>query len=225
MSNRSPVPSSVDPTETVPAGNFCEWLEQMRASLRGDAGTDVPCGTCVGCCVSSYHIPIRPDDAAAREAIPAELLVAAPGQPKGHLMMGYMEDGTCPMLRVGKCSIYNERPQTCRDYDCRIFAAAGIDAGGPDKFVINKRVNEWRFAYPSEADQRAHQAVLSAAAFIRDKRGSFPGGRGPTAPTGVAVLAIKAYALFLNPAVRSLSDEEIARAVVDASRAFDSAKP
>jgi uncharacterized protein len=225
MTDPSSVPISMDPTESVPAGNFCEWLEQMRASLRGDAGTDVPCGSCVGCCVSSYHIPIRLDDAAAREAIPAELLVAAPGQPKGHLMMGYMEDGTCPMLRDRKCSIYSERPQTCRDYDCRIFAAAGIDAGGPDKFVINKRVNEWRFAYPSEADRRAHEAVLSAAAFIRDKRASFPGGRGPTAATGIAVLAIKVYEVFLDPTVRSFADVEIARAVVDASRAFDSANP
>src|SRR3954464_10590681 len=89
----------------VPAGDFCAWLEQMRASLRGDVGTDVPCGSCVGCCVSSYHIPIRLQDAAARSVIPPVLLVRAPGQPSGHSMMGYMEDGTCPMLHGGKCSI------------------------------------------------------------------------------------------------------------------------
>ena len=208
-------------SEHVPAGNFCEWLEQMRASLRGDAGTDVPCGTCIGCCVSSYHIPIRPQDAAAREAIPAELLVVAPGQPNGHLMMGYMEDGTCPMLRAGQCSIYDKRPQTCRDYDCRIFAAAGIDAGGPDKFVINKRVNEWRFSYPTELDKQTHDAVLATSAFVRAKRWSFPGGRAPTAPTGIAVLAIKAYAVFLTPDRYSRSDEETAMAIIRASGEFD----
>jgi Fe-S-cluster containining protein len=216
-----PITTSAEMTETVLAGVFSEWLARMRASLLGDVGTDVPCGTCVGCCVSSYHIPIRPEDAAAREAIPAELLVAAPGQAKGHLMMGYMEDGTCPMLRAGQCSIYDRRPQTCRDYDCRIFAAAGIDAG-PGKPVINKRIHEWRFSYPNDADKRAHDAVLAAASFIRDKRASFPGGRAPTAPTGIAVLAIKVYSVFLTDTARSLSDAETARAIIDASRAFDS---
>ena len=209
---------SSDPSLAVPAGNFSDWLARMRASLLGDVGTDVPCGSCVGCCVSSYHIPIRPEDAAAREVIPKELLVAAPGQPEGHLMMGYMDDGTCPMLRVGQCSIYDRRPQTCRDYDCRIFAAAGINAG-PGKPVINQRINEWRFSYPSEADRRAHDAVLAAATFIRNKRESFPGARAPTAPTGIAVLAIKTYQVFQESAARS--DEEIARAIIQASRQFD----
>ncbi|MFL6575322.1 MAG: YkgJ family cysteine cluster protein [Povalibacter sp.] len=194
----------------------------MRASLLGDIGTDVPCGTCVGCCVSSYHIPIRPADARARSAIPAEYLVAAPGQPSGHLMMGYLEDGTCPMLKAGKCSVYEHRPQTCRDYDCRIFAAAGIDAGGPEKHVINKRIHEWSFSYPSDTDQRAHEAVLAAAAFIRENKSSFPGGRAPTAPTGIAVLAIKVYKLFLDPHVRSRPATETALAIIQASGEFDS---
>ena len=137
-------------------------------------------------------------------------------------MMKYLEDGACPMLRAGKCSIYEHRPQTCRDYDCRIFAAAGIDAGGADKAVINKRVREWRFSYPHDADRRAHAAVLAAAAFIRDKRASFPGGRAPTAPTGIAVLAIKSYSVFLDPDA-SRADAETARQIVNFSREFDAA--
>jgi uncharacterized protein len=214
---------SSDPSLAVPAGNFSDWLARMRASLLGDVGTDVPCGSCVGCCVSSYHIPIRPEDAAAREVIPTKLLVAAPGQSEGHLMMGYMDDGTCPMLRAGQCSIYDRRPQTCRDYDCRIFAAAGIDAG-PGKPVINQRISEWRFSYPSEADRRAHEAVLAAANFIRNKRESFPGGRAPTAPTGIAVLAVKTYTVFVQERM-GRSDEETAKAIIQASREFDAQRP
>jgi Fe-S-cluster containining protein len=209
------------PESHVAAGPFGEWLAQTRASLRGEGGTDVPCGDCVGCCVSSYFIPLRPADKQALAVIPADLLVIAPGQSHGHRMMGYREDGTCPMLNTGKCSIYQQRPQTCRDYDCRVFAAAGIDAGGADKHVINKRVHEWRFTYATDADRLAHNAVLAAATFIKNKRASFPGGRAPTAPTGIAVLAIKVYPLFLSSDSPSRSEADTATAIIKASGEFD----
>jgi Fe-S-cluster containining protein len=212
-----------DSTHTVPAGNFREWLAEARASLLSDVGSNVPCGDCVGCCVSSYYIPLRLQDRAARERIPASFIVQASGQPPDHAMMGYREDGTCPMLSAGKCTIYAHRPQTCRDYDCRIFAAAGMNAGGPDKHVINNRVNAWRFSYPTEEDRQAHDAVLSAAAFIREKKSCFPGGRAPTAPTGIAVLAIKTYTVFLDADWRSKSDTDIAMEIVKASGEFDAA--
>jgi len=127
-------------------------------------------------------------------------------------------DGVCQMLDAGKCTIYADRPQTCLDYDCRIFTAAGLEAG---KTVIDRRVRQWRFTYPTRADREAHDAVLAAASFIRSKRGSFPANRAPTAPTGIAVLAIKVYDMFLDPGAVSRSDTEIATAIVEASRTFD----
>jgi uncharacterized protein len=136
-------------------------------------------------------------------------------------MMGYLEDGKCPMLNAGQCSIYADRPQTCRDYDCRIFAAAGIDAGGPDKHVINRRVHEWRFEYASAADKLAHEAIRRTAQFVQQRKSSFPGGRAPTAPTGIAVLAIKSYGVFLDENVHAKSDTEVALAIIAASGAFD----
>lgn len=203
------------------AGPFSAWLATARESLRSDVGTDVPCGDCVGCCVSSYFIPLRPHDEAALAAVPAELLLDAPASESGNKMMGYRADGTCPMLHERKCKIYHQRPQTCRDYDCRIFAAAGIEAGGPQKAVINDRVQRWRFTYPTHADRLAHDAVLTAATFIRTRKDSFPGGRAPTAPTGIAVLAIKAYTIFLDPQSSTSDDASLAKAIVEASRAFD----
>lgn len=213
------------PQRSVAAGAFSSWLEQVRASLLNDEGADVPCGDCVGCCVSSYFIPVRPQDRQALEVIPKALLVTAPGAPQGHRMMGYLPDGLCPMLHAGKCSIYHARPQTCRDYDCRIFAAAGIDAGGADKFIINERVHAWQFDYPDAADRRAHDAVLAAATFIKDHRSSFPGGRAPTAPTGIAVLAIKVYDVFLDAHNDARSETAIAMAIIKASGAFDAGQP
>jgi Fe-S-cluster containining protein len=218
-------PPSHDSTDAIAAGSFGEWLTGMRAVLRGHGGTAVPCGDCVGCCVSSYHVPIRPADREALRSIPAELLVRAPGMAPDHRMMRHHENGLCPMLEDRKCTIYSARPQTCRDYDCRIFAAAGIDAGGPDKHVINRRVRAWRFSYGTEADRATHEAVLATSAFIEAKRDCFPGERAPTAPTGIAVLAIKAYTVFLeagSPAgERPRTDRETAIAIIDASRKFD----
>jgi hypothetical protein len=134
--------------------------------------------------------------------------------------MAAQPDGTCPMLSEGKCTIYEDRPQTCRDYDCRVFAAARIEAGGTDKEVINRRVRQWRFTYPRESDRNAHEAVAAAAAFIRGKRSSFPGQLAPLGRTGVAVLACESYGVFLQTQIDEMTDREIARAMLDASREF-----
>lgn len=202
---------------TVDAGSFGAWLAHTRAALRGEGGVDVPCGACVGCCISSYPIPLRPTDTRAIDAVPAELSAYTPN---GQLMMIAREDGTCPMFRSGLCTIYDARPQTCRDYDCRVFAAAGIAAGGPERTVINRRVNEWRFSYANEDERRQHAAVRAAAAFIRDKAEVFP-ARVPNTPTGIAVLAIKTYPVFLRPDLGAQSDAQIADAILATCRAFD----
>lgn len=215
------------PSETpngVAAGPFSQWLRQARRSLSGNEGSDVPCGDCVGCCVSSYSVQLRPEDHRAIERIPVAFVVSARGFPSGHLTMRALPNGSCPMLDTGKCSIYRGRPQTCLDYDCRIFAAAGIDAGGEDKAVINKRVREWRFAYPTECDRSEHEAVRAAASFIRERSDSFA-VRVPTAPMGIAVFAIKAYTVFLDRRVETKSTTEVAEAILAAVRTFDTLYP
>jgi uncharacterized protein len=203
--------------DAVAAGPFGDWLRRMRRSLQGNEGMDVPCGDCVGCCVSGYSVQLRPEDERARAQIPAELLVSPPGFPPGHLTVQPKPDGLCPMLHAGRCTIYHVRPQTCLDYDCRIFAAAGIDAGKP---IIDKRVREWRFSYPSETDRLEHEAVRTAASFLRDHRDSFS-VRVPTAPMGIAVFAIKAYAVFLDQDLKARAPQDVARAMIDSIRMFD----
>jgi Fe-S-cluster containining protein len=210
---------------TVDAGPFGDWLIRFCASLKGTAGTDVPCGDCTGCCTSGYSVQLRPEDQRALTRIPAHLLVSPPGFPRNHRTMAARPNGHCPMLTEHRCSIYQHRPQTCLDYDCRVFAAAGINAGGSDKSVINQRVSQWRFSYLMEADELAHRAIRSAATFIRTQRESFPSGRVPTGPTGIAVLAVKAHAVFLNGGVASKSDAEIAMAILEAGLEFDAAPP
>lgn len=210
----------VESPDIVAAGPFADWLERFRASLRGTAGMDVPCGDCVGCCVSGYAVWLRPEDSRALARIPVKWLSTPPGLPEGTRLMQAAEDGSCPMLCGGKCSIYADRPQTCVDYDCRVFAAAGIEAGGDDRSAINRRVRAWRFEYRSEDERATHAAVRAGAKFIRDHADSFP-GRVPTAASGIAVLAVKTYEVFLDPEVTRRDPKDIARAIVAASRAFD----
>jgi uncharacterized protein len=208
------------PPAHVDAGDFGTWLSQTRAMLRGEAGPEVPCGDCVGCCVSSYPVPVRAHESASLAAIPIQHLARSANH---HALIIALPDGRCPMLNADakRCSIYSHRPLTCRDYDCRIFAAAGIAAGSDDRSVINARVREWRFSYRNTSDRLMHEAVISAAAFIRSEAHCLQ-GRAPGTPTGIAVLAIKVYPVFLDPSLRSSSPERIAQSILQMSREFDS---
>ena len=41
---------------SVPAGEFGAWLDGMQAALRGEADSDVPCGSCTACCRSGATV-------------------------------------------------------------------------------------------------------------------------------------------------------------------------
>lgn len=211
--------STNDIDNTVPAGSFGQWLVQARAALRGTGGMNVPCGDCVGCCTSSYSILLRPHDAAL-DVVPVKFLSSVPGMAYPHAKMNPLQNGHCPMFQQGKCAIYAQRPQTCLDYDCRVFAAAGIQTGD-NRPVINQRIRQWRFTYESEADHRTHAAVRSAAAFISEHSAEFPADWLPNNPSGLAVLAVKVYELFLDVDAPTIDVVQMANAIVKASREFD----
>jgi uncharacterized protein len=164
---------SVDPAgdgmsqpRSLPAGEFSVWLRGMQAALRGEADSDVPCGACTACCTSSQFVHIEPDESDTLEQIPPALLFPAPGQPPGHVLLGYDQDGNCPMFVDGGCSIYAHRPRTCRVYDCRLFAAIGrINEHTP---LIAERIRAWEFSYADEASRAAHDAVRAAGTLPDD---------------------------------------------------------
>jgi Fe-S-cluster containining protein len=199
------------------AGPFSEWLRAMRVALSGNAGMDVACGDCRGCCTSSYFIKVRAHETQAIEHIGADKLRPVPGATNGDLLMGFDAQGHCFMFANGGCSIYAHRPETCRTYDCRVFTAAGMTAG-PDKSVINERIASWKFDYPGARDHDEHRAVTAAANFLRQHPVRFPGGRVPSRPSEIAVLAVKSYQVFLN---RPATDADISSAIVAACRDFD----
>ncbi|HEY5646799.1 MAG TPA: YkgJ family cysteine cluster protein [Pseudomonadales bacterium] len=147
----------------LPAGGFRRWLAAMSGALRSDGSSDVPCGDCTACCEGSYFIHLRSSDGGALARIPAALLFPAPGAGPGDRLMGYDGQGRCPMLRGGACAIYEDRPITCRTYDCRIFAATGLAEPGPEKARIMIRAGRWRFDYEDEAERRLHEDLRAAA--------------------------------------------------------------
>jgi uncharacterized protein len=182
----------------VDAGPLSPWLDEMRDAIAGTRDADVPCGTCTGCCTSSQFIHIGPDEADALAHIPRELLFPAPRAPKGHLLMGYDERGHCPMLVDGACTIYAHRPRTCRTYDCRVFAAAGLDAADDDKPAIAERSRRWQFRMDDPDDATRRDAVRAAVTFLRDRGTELPAEAVPRTATHLAATAVAIHRTFLR---------------------------
>ena len=141
--------------------------------------------------------------------------------------MGYDQDGRCPMLRDGACSIYADRPATCRIYDCRVFAATGVT---PDRVEIASRVNRWAFSFPSQEDREEFRAVQAAARFLEENADLLPKGAALGSPAQVVLLALKVYGVFLAGAGGSggpefpRTDTEIAAAILEATAEFESGR-
>ena len=136
-----------------------------------------------------------------------------------HAQMKPRSNGHCPIFNAGRCSIYAQRPQTCLDYDCRVFAATGLFAGA-DKPVINQRIQAWRFTYEDDQAQQLHQATRATAAFLQTHATEFPEGWLPKSTLGLAGLAIKTYELFLDSQATS-NAKRLAATIMTTSKAFD----
>jgi len=207
----------------VDAGDFRQWLEAMSASLRGGPGLDVPCGDCVGCCSAAWPIALRAADAKLVGQLPPDYLHEVPDAPVGIRYMGYRADGTCPMLLNARCTVYEHRPQTCRDFDCRLFAAAGLASAGPGKTPVDRRIGAWRFRYATREDEKTHRAIKATADFITGPGRTVATIRLPTSPIAIAGIALKAHRVFLEERTDQLSVETIARRIVEEAKAFDAA--
>ena len=179
----------MDDGTALDAGDFSAWMAGMRAALAGRDVATVPCGECTACCTASQFVHIEPDETDTLAHIPPRLLFPAPRMARGHVLLGYDEQGRCPMLTDAGCSIYEHRPRTCRTYDCRIFPATGLraDDGDDTKTGIARRARRWRFTFPTEHDRRSHRAVVAAAE-------SLPGS---TTPVQRAVRALEIHEEFL----------------------------
>lgn len=179
----------------LPAGEFSAWLIMMDRAIAGSGESDVPCGDCNACCRGAYFIAVSPADTSAIKRIPAELLFDAPGAPAGFQILGYNEAGSCPLLKEDACSIYLDRPATCRTYDCRIFAATGLAERDPAKAAIISRAARWRFDYADDVARESHQALIQGAAFLVEHYESLA-DLLPSNATQLAMLCVRLHKPF-----------------------------
>lgn len=195
---KSWLPSPSKEQKPQSAGDFSQWLSDTLSNQKNDRGADVPCADCTACCRSSQFIHIRSDETRTLKRIPKKLLFPAPNLPEGNFLMGYNNKGECPMFIENKCSIYSDRPRTCRVYDCRIFSATKIELDSEAQRSIRDQARQWKFEYPDKTDTVLQAATLAAADFITKSRDCFPPGTLPKHPAVLANLALKAHGIFLE---------------------------
>ncbi len=182
--------------QVLMAGEFSAWIVDMQAALLGESGAQVPCCGCTACCTSSQFVHIAPDETDTLSHIPADILFPAPRLPPGHVLLGYDEEGRCPMLIDNRCSIYEHRPRTCRAYDCRVFPAAGVEVDD-GQVSIAQRARRWRFSFPTEADRIEYDAVHAAATFLDEHSDMLRAAGLPANAFQRAVLAVQIHRTFL----------------------------
>ncbi len=201
--------SATDGHPDRPAGSFGAWLHNLHSPANPQRLTDVPCGDCTACCRAAYFIHVAPDETRTLAAIPRKLLFEAPGLPPGHKVLGFDQRGHCPMLRDGACSIYADRPRTCRQYDCRMFTATGVEPEDPQGDIA-ARVRQWRFQLAA-ADRPRQAAVRAAARFLHSHGNALSDGLAPRNPTQLAALAITVHEVFLQAPADASSAWLVAR--------------
>jgi Fe-S-cluster containining protein len=212
-----PAPGSAP--ELLAPAPFAAWVRATVATLVDDVPADVPCGACNACCRTFHQLHLRPGEKQARRRLPREYLSVAPGLPPGYLLLGYTEQGACPVLVGGRCTIYEDRPLVCRTYDCRLYAATGVE---PDRAEIAQQVRRWRFEYPAPEDRELQAAVLAAVRFIRETPACLPSEAARRQPIRLATLAVVAHGRFLPGAAvgirrRPVTERDRVLAVADAN--------
>jgi uncharacterized protein len=209
---------------SLQAGRFSTWLRNIRISVAEGRGIAVPCGDCNVCCRSSQFIHVAPSETRTLNRVPKELFFPAPFLAKGYMVLGYDEHGRCPMLKKDKCSIYRNRPATCRSFDCRILPASGVNVVEKDYNLIVKQAQRWQFSYSNDHDYILQSAVQTAAAFLTEHRDSFPTKWVPRNSIQLAFLSIMVYDAFLEKKRPKRYESEIVKKVLNIYKRIENQK-
>jgi Fe-S-cluster containining protein len=83
---------------------------------------EVPCGTCSLCC-TYIGIKLKPAD---YDVNGKPRFIVMPTQPEegGHYLGFNNDEKRCVYLHKGLCAIHNDKPETCRAFDCRKLTLA-----------------------------------------------------------------------------------------------------
>ena len=118
-----------------PSGSFGALARDLWRS-RESGQASVPCGGCTACC----RDPAMPIDLAEDEV--GRYAEAVQDETKRSWSLRKRADGSCVYLIDDRCSIYADRPSSCRMYDCRAHLL-GMPLSENRK-VVNDAVMQWQ---------------------------------------------------------------------------------
>jgi hypothetical protein len=130
------------------------------------------------------------------------------------------------MLIGNTCSIYRNRPTTCRIFDCRVLAASGLTGEDDENNPIFQQARRWQFNYPTKRDRNLFSAIQAAAAFLRRHPECIQKNLVPMDAIQISIAAIKVYDVFLKTndpfvyAGKLNRDSEIAKEVFMSYKKF-----
>ena len=81
---------------------------------KGEGMKPLKCGNCSTCCQWG-------DDKSLRPVLDNNELKLASVYHEGQFVLASNSKGDCIYLIKGKCSVYEDRPEQCRTFDCRIL--------------------------------------------------------------------------------------------------------
>lgn len=110
---------------------------------RNGLEADVPCNGCTACCRDTA-ITVT-DEEAERLGVEHTKIVM------GRRVLAHQSDGACVFLEDDHCRIHAERPRTCRVFDCRRMALAGVTPGPMPH--IAERVRQWQIVIENPSDR------------------------------------------------------------------------
>lgn len=141
------------------------WREAPQdARTKPGAAVRVPCGSCSLCCRSAMRIPLTEEEAAR---FPHDVSESGRAQLRHRGRDCELYDA-----ELGRCSVYETRPQACREYDCRALWLAGLRSTERGR-EINERLDTWRTQFKTERDYAIAAAVwLTARAMLMEDPGA-----------------------------------------------------
>lgn len=127
---------------------------------------DVPCNGCTKCCHNDAVRILPHEDARRWETEPHPYMLGA-------RMLAHKEDGTCVYLDARGCTRQDDKPQQCREMDCRRIAqvvtwtqARKLAASGRMRLEIWQRGKE---LLRSNLEERRHQCEVRYVKAMADE--------------------------------------------------------
>lgn len=175
--------TAIKPIPKEPLGSPVVWLKKFHQGIEKGEVT-VPCGTCDACCRDFDEIFLTDEEKDKYEHTVNE---------GGRAVLARSDDHCFYLGRDG-CSTYDDRPDNCRQFDCRALAHCGLF---PVDFPrLNAAVQHWEPTFKNEEEKVLGMALrLAARAALESGRDLFQasaqavfGGFGMFAREAVALI-------------------------------------